>query len=200
MLDRMLQSMLSLYPDVIYAGTDIKVIKEKALSFYEILDTDHTTRSIVFPELRFKCSGSITSVWFIATENEGSSSYYEDRFPEFQLWQRKMTIGGPLTLYHGALKDSRSPVSSRVNVNISSSDMALYEYKLDEPMHFEVGDVLGVNQTQQSQLLVQYLNGGGVRSYIFQNSTANTSSFAYTPNSGLELEPLLALEGEPSKS
>ena len=187
----------SLHTDTIYAGTDIEIIQEKALSLYDVVYANRITNSVVFPELHFKCSGSITSVWFIATVNESSSSGHEDMYPEFQLWQRNTTMRGSPTHYHGVVRDSRLPVASRVHERVSRSDMALYEYRLEDPMHFELGDVLGLHQTQNSSLLVQYLNGGGVRNYIFQNSTANVSTFVYTPNSSPLLEPLLALEGEP---
>ena len=180
---------------MIYAGTDIELIQEKALSLYDVVDASHTTNSVVFPELHFKCSGSITSIWFIATENGNSSSDHNDTYPEFQLWQGNTTMRGPLTRYHGAVKGSRSPVASRLLVNVSRSDMALYEYRLEDPMHFQSGDVLGVNETEDSSLLVKYLSGGGAMNYLFQNSTANVSTFVHTPNSNLEFEPLLALEG-----
>ena len=185
---------------VSYAGTDIEEIRERALSLYDVIDASGTPYSVVFPELRFTCSGNITSVWFIASENEDHwTGDVVAPYPEFQLWQRGRTRRFRVSFisrYRGEIKEFRSPPASGfVHMNISSSDMALYEYRLEDPMQFEAGDVLGMYQWQLSPLLVRYLNGGGVRNYVFSNEFGN---YVYTPNGNWDLEPLLALNGEPN--
>lgn len=173
-----------------YAGTNIDVIRERALWFYDVVQ--YNTRGVVFPDLRFNCTGSITSVWFIASENEsGFSASARVNYPEFRLWTRgNISTGIGLSSYQGAVKYSRSPPLSRMglHVHVNGSDMALYEYRLEEPMPFETDDVLGI-RLQRSLLQINYLKGGGVRNYLFRRRI-----YTYFP--GSDWEPLLALEGK----
>ena len=172
-----------------YAGTDIDVIRERALWFYDV--AQYNTRGVVFPDLRFNCTGSITSVWFIATENESFSASARVNYPEFQLWTKgNISTGRGLSSYHGDIKYSRSPPPSRMglHMHVNGSGMALYEYRLEEPMPFETDDILGV-WLRRSLLQINYLKGGGVRNYSFKRHI-----YTYFPSS--DWEPLLALEGK----
>ena len=152
----------------------------------------------MFPDLRFTCSGDITSIWFIATESNADIDENEAVYPEFRVWRSSRIVpvrSTQLTRYLGAVRDSRTPSSSGagIHVNTTGDDLSLYEYKLEVPMHFEEGDVLGMSQTQFSPLIVRYLDGGGVRTYAF---VGRFQSYIYAPDNGWDLEPLLALEGE----
>ena len=155
----------------------------------------------MYPELRFACFGSITSIWFIGTdhvpvEQTSSNNGSEAVYPEFRVWRGGRTVRVPQTQFNrlrGSVRNTISPSSSAsLHANISSTNMTLYEYRLEDPMQFKPGDVLGFNQTQHSPLVVRSLSGGGVRNYKF---VTEFRRYVYSPSLGLEREPLLALEG-----
>ena len=179
-------------------ATDVELIRARALTLYNLTGTGSAA---VFPELSFTCSGSITSIWFIASEldndDSGDSGDGGTIYPEFRLWEDgrvKKIQQMRAARYRGNIRDTRSPPSdgSGLHVDISDDDdISLYEYRLENPMHFEAGDVLGLEQ-YQSLLAVQSLSGGGVRNYV----SFNSFNYIYLPNLGLDTEPLIALEGE----
>ena len=179
---------------VVYGGTGIEEIREGALSLYNATDASIRER-VIFPDLRFICPGTITTVWFIARSRDTNTRI---EYPEFQLWYRGSITNETLfdTLwnrYKGRIKEKRSPAAdgSSLSIKVNSSVAILYEYRLEEPMQFEAGDILGMKHPSRSPLLVQYLNGGRVRNFqwFFQK-------FLYGPSVGLDREPLISLGGK----
>ena len=180
-------------------GADVEEIREDALALYDGINA--SMQSTVYPSLRFTCSGSITSVWFVASESEAQTS--EPDYPEFVLWtnNRIIVIGSQVSLHRGSLKDRRSPPSSGAGLHVysSSDDLSLYQYVLDDPMDFGEGDVFGIIQNSQSLLEIWSLDGGGVRNYIFAPVFRNGVFLfrrAYALDGRSDLEPLVAIEGE----
>ena len=107
-------------------------MREKALTLYDVADIDSSIPlSIVYPELRFKCFGSITSIWFIGTDhvpvetssNNGSGTVY----PEFRVWRGGRTVQVPQTQFNqlrGSVRNIISPSSSAsLHANISGANM-----------------------------------------------------------------------------
>ena len=183
-----------------YIGTDIQDIRENVLALYEGDSEIDNSRSTVYPDLQFTCSGNITSIWFIASGRDppvvGDADYLE-----FQLWRnnRLARIQIVSVLIDGDLSERISPPSSGAGLHVNSNydDLSLYQFVLEEPVQFERGDILGISQTSQSPLELWTLSGGGVRNYrwllLFQRLFAR----AYTPNvAGLNREPMVAIEGE----
>ena len=177
-------------------GADVEEIREGALALYEGINA--SIQSTVYPSLRFTCSGSITSVWFVASEGEADTS--EPDYPEFLLWRNNRIIMlGQVSLHRGSLKDRRSPPSNGDGLHTYSSgdDLSLYHYVLDDPMDVE-GDVFGINQNLQSLLEIWSLDGSGVRNYRFVSVVNGVRQLgrAYATDGRFDLEPLVALEGE----
>lgn len=176
-----------------YDFTDINLIREMALTFYDLADTSNTA---VFPGLHFTCSGSITSIWFIASEVEGNNSDEEPVYPEFQLREEGSIARisrTQFTQYDGDIRDTRTPSNDEDSLQLISNngDISLYKYTLENPLEFEVGDILGLAYTHSASIGVRSLIDGGVRNYVltrFQN-------YLYSPGSGWDREPLIALEG-----
>ena len=178
-------------------GGDVEEIREGALALYDGINAN--IQSTVYPSLRFTCSGSITSVWFVASERE--ADIIEQDYPEFLLWRDNNIIiveGSQVSLHRGILKDRRSPPSNGAGLHTYSSgdDVSLYQYVLDDLMDVKEGDVFGINQNPESLLEIWSLDGGGVRNYRVVSVATVLFHRAYATDGGFDLEPLVALEGE----
>ena len=174
-------------------GADIEEIRQDALTVYDGINA--TAQSTVYPDLRFTCSGSISSIWFVASEREGDSN--PPVYAEFRLWRgSRIRQNSQISIYNGNVRDRRSPPSSGdgLHVDISGEDVMLYQYVLEDPLHFEEGDVFGINQDQESTLEILSLDGGGVRNYRLV-SIRRRLARAYAPDGRFDLEPLVAIEG-----
>ena len=166
----------------LYVGTDIDVIRKRAVSLYETVNAIYGEQ-VVFPDLKFDCPGNITSIWFVARENSSGSMFSE--FPDwFQVW--RVTVTGDNT-FQGALRGHRA--ATEANLIAGGADVGLYQLTLPEPLQFEAGDVFGINHSALSNLLVQYQEGGGVRTFwLFDSETFQQyTQYRY---------PLVALGGE----
>ena len=122
-------------------GADVEEIREGALALYDRINA--SIQSTVYPRLQFTCSGSITSVWFIASEREADTS--EPDYPEFLLWRDNNIIiveGSHVSLHRGIPKDRRSPPSNGAGLHTYSSgdDLSLYQYVLDDSMDVKEGE------------------------------------------------------------
>ena len=185
-----------------FAGADIEDIREIGLTLHEGVATSDNTDSTVYPQLHFTCSGSITSFWFIASEREGPT-ISEPNYLEFQLWRgnRFDVRFARFIRYHihnGTVVERISPSSSGagLHLEVSGEDVSLYQFVLEQPILFEAGDILGIEQTSQSPLQLWSLIDGGVRNYEWTRIRRTFHTRAYRTNFSLDREPLVALEGE----
>jgi len=156
----------------LYVGTDIDVIRKRAVSLYETVTAGYGEQ-VVFPDLKFDCPGNITSIWFVARENSSGSVY-----PDFQVWKGRVT---------GTLRGHRAATGA--NLIMEGADLGLYQLTLPQPLQFEAGDVFGINYSKFSNLLVQYQEGGGVRTFWQFGSGTFQQHAQYR-------DPLVALGGE----
>ena len=181
-----------------FVGADIEDIREIGLTLHEGVATSDNTDSTVYPQLHFTCSGSITSIWFIASDREGPA-ISEPNYLEFQLWRDNRFV--QFIRYHihsGTVVERISPSSSGagLHLEVSGEDVSLYQFVLEQPILFEAGDILGIEQTSQSPLQLWSLIDGGVRNYEWMRIRGAFLTRAYRANFSLDREPLVALEGE----
>ena len=119
--------------------------------------------TIIFPALHFTSPGNVLSWQFAAIERPGSSS----SMPHIQIW-RPCPMRGTLptdtdtvpcyNLIHSTSRQNIMPKIEEGNDNV-------YTYQLDSEMQVRVGDVVGVQQAQDSRLLLA-LRGQNSSSFV----------------------------------
>ena len=149
---------------------------------------------VVFKDLSFTCSGTVTSLWFLAAEsNRGGASSY----PEFQLWRGgrfdNKLLGEPWWYRGREYESRRASHASAIAKITNGSSVSLYQYTLSEPLEFREGDVFGMRHAADSSLVVQYQNGGGIPNFF---RSVNSSTFQYA---NLRY-PLISLGGKDTRA
>ena len=140
-------------------GTDINTIREKVTSLRGLSDARHR-EWVVFPQLRFNCSGNISTIWFMARENTAIGS----SLPQFQLWSRTLeSVRGNIFL--GTERASQSPTNLQDVSRVDARNEHLYRYTLSNPLKFEEGYVFGMKHEDSPRLIVRYQNSDGVKNY-----------------------------------
>ena len=91
----------------------------------------HSARQVLIPDMNFNCTGSITK-WIFSARWQGNSP----AFTELQVW-RKINPGN-VYITVGA---------TTIQANQSSNEM--YEYRVDPPLAFQEGDILGYFQPRR---------------------------------------------------
>lgn len=142
---------------------------------------DFSDRHMIFPHITFTCSGEVVQ-WIVAGKwNNGN----RQKYPELQIWRPS---GG--AAYVKMNSTALSP-DERENDDV-------YEYRVEPPLPFQPGDVLGVWQPHRadSRLQVRYDNAGDSVYYYTTGATGNSNSFDTTAN-GVATEtdvPLVTVE------
>ena len=114
----------------------------------------------VFPDISFTCKGSITK-WIVGAGTGGGSSPSS----EIQIWRKS-----------GA--DSYTKVAStQLTAQSTTSNPNVYEYVPSSPLGFQEGDILGVYQREDSNVVPYYQESTGpqnLRQSGLVNSAANS--------------------------
>ena len=128
-------------------------------------------QQLIFPSVRFNCSGEVLK-WIMA-----GTEWFGDSKPELQIWTPLQN--NVYTKTSGAIISSAVMIRSRV-----------YEYEVESPLPFQPGDILGVFQPlfTDSQLQVDYDSDDDSIYYLIstgadvypQNTTFNTTDGALT--------------------
>ena len=113
-------------------------------------------RQRLFPNISFTCNGSITK-WIVGAETDMNGLLIS----ELQIWRN--TGGTSFTKANFSILSSSTPVSNNI-----------VEYTLNTPLEFQVGDILGVYQSQDSALVVYYQEHDGPVNYEEGNSARST--------------------------
>ena len=146
-------------------GTDISTIQEKVTSLRGLSDA-RKGESVVFPQLRFNCSGNISTIWFVARENIGMGR----SLPQFQLWSRTLESAGG-NIFLGTQRASQSPTNLQDMSRVDARNEHLYRYTLSNPLQFKEGYVFGMKHENSPRLIVRYKNNGGVNNYKYNPFT-----------------------------
>ena len=149
----------------------------------------YSGQQLVFPDIRFTCSGEVVK-WIMGGRWNERGDYY----PQLQIW-----------------RPSGNGVYHRLNgSNISTTverDDNVYEFIADPPIPFQSGDIVGVFQPQKGKLRVNYdTEGRSLNYYINIRSDEVMPSHNTIDTSDEEFEdlrtsmalPLVSVEiGEP---
>ena len=122
---------------------------------------DHELR--VVPELKFNCSGNITSLLLGGDVRTSVDNRVE--YPEVQIWRRRLLFG--LVIYTKEYSQTIELSSG----NFSSD--GLLRYNLTTPIPFENEDVLGVYHPLQNDSIVRlfYVNDPNAPVSEFSNNS-----------------------------
>ena len=96
----------------------------------------------IFPEIRFRCNGTVTK-WIIGAQFDGADSQY----PVMGAY-RDMGIANQSTR-----------ISRRDFIHPEESSLRLYEYVPPTPQPFQSGDILGLFQPHEDNSRLQLLFG-----------------------------------------
>ena len=121
----------------------LDLLKRRAENLSSVSNTSLPHRLRVIPGLNFSCAGSITSLLLVAriqTVADNRNSY-----PEVQIWK---TVG------QGFMYEKQASQEIRLAAGDFSPDGVL-QYNLTTPLPFQIGDMLGVWQPEESQSVVQ---------------------------------------------
>ena len=99
----------------------------------KIKKRDDTQR--IFPAMHFTCTGLLTK-WIIG----GEPNQFNNPFPELQLWRA--------TSQNSYSKAGFSLIASLPNATMYTN---VYEYILDTPLEFQVGDVFGLYKPRENE-------------------------------------------------
>ena len=106
---------------------------------------DFNNRQMIFPDIMFSCSGEVVK-WIVAEKWDHNKM----NPPELQIWR----------LSEGS-NNNYMKLNSTIISPDSEEDDEVYEYRVDSPLPFQPGDILGVLQPDGSKLKVRYEQGGG---------------------------------------
>ena len=112
-------------------------------------------QQVIFPNIKFTCSGWVTKWIMGATYSTGV------QYPELQIWRPS----GPI---------SYQKLNGTIAKAAGEEASGIYEFIVDPPLPFQPDDILGVLQPsrQNSRLLVNYDSGGDLLNfYLPLNST-----------------------------
>ena len=152
-----------------------RIVKEESKVLYSFNETS------VIPALNFTRPGTILSWTFAARRVLGMNI---SALPSIQIW-RPVNRNGHIGF---RLNDSRE-----VHVNEDSEDL-MVSFELETKMMVEAGDVVGVNQPENSELLILF-GEGGYLNYIVSPGQERFSSHKAKHERRL---PLLIPEFHPS--
>ena len=96
---------------------------------------EHDSRQVLIPAMNFNCSGSLTK-WIFSAVWEGNFL----AFTELQIWRKS---GDPSSNVYSKVGATTIQVN-RENLN------QLYEYTVDPPLTFHIGDILGYFQPNEN--------------------------------------------------
>jgi len=149
----------------------LNTLRRKAVLIYN--DAESQGRLRILPSMNFSCSGTVSSLTFIARNRNGG------QYPRFQLWR----LNGPdryERVYEPSTDSSRFMTADNFGLTIA-------EYVPPAPIPFQAGDVLGVYQpdSDDRRLSVTHVrvpSGFGCVNYVGETdvvefSTGNLSAF-----------------------
>ncbi len=118
-------------------------------------------RQIIYPEMMFRCNGSISNWIFTGVEMSGNE------FPELQIWRQ--SIGSDTYIKQGF---------SQVIANETTPGSNIHEYYLNEPIDFVEGDVFGLFQPrmEDSAVVVYAQRESGPNNYRVDSNVNEPSS------------------------
>lgn len=153
----------------------------------QLFRRDETT---IFPDFNFTSSGSVFSWQFAAIERPGSNI----SMPHIQIWR-------PCQMHENLQTDADMVPcynlihsTSRQNVKPQMDERNIYTYQLDSEMQVRAGDVVGVQQPQDSRLLLA-LHGEISSSFVTGFNSTVTSV-----NTRQVMQPLPLLRPASSES
>ena len=137
-------------------------------------------RQLIFPDIRFTCSGQVVK-WIMG----GTWNADRDNYPQLQVWRPSGD-----SMYH---RQGGSSATADMMM-----DDGVYEFTADPPIPFQPGDVLGVFQPSSSisRLQVDYDDGENSMCYYAGigstdgmpvHTSIDTSGISLCPNTGVPL-------------
>ena len=130
-------------------------MRSRALLINSVKTRDGT--QIIFPAMHFTCSSLLTK-WII----DGEPGEFNNPFPELQLWRASGESS-----YN---KIGASLIAALPNATMYTN---VYEYILDTPLEFQVGDIFGLYKPKENESVLN----------VFLQE--NSGPFAYGEKSGV---------------
>lgn len=152
----------------------------------------------IIPEMTFTCNGNITGWTVGATWTQNNNPRI---IPELQIWRNELDSGNSYSRFTSVQLNPVPPTNT--NVNGGNFKKRVFSNSFNTPISFRKGDVLGLMQSPQGQLVVRMTSFPYIslpRNYIY-TSSGNFSNLQDvdliqlpTWTSVEMLQPLIALD------
>ena len=140
----------------------------------------HERQQRIIPDIKFTCTGTLTK-WIIGAQRRLTQA---TNYPRLQIWRQRQ---GSSNTY------DRITFSNITALN-ATDDLNVYEYVPNPPLQFQVNDILGFYQRNDTQVVMYYQTGSGPQNFVrfYQDSPLPTQSTS--EGGGYNDLPLVAVE------
>ena len=132
----------------------------------------------LIPDWNFTCNGTITS-FLMGADIRPATTWFRTLYPEVQIWRRT----DPSSLSREYYLESFEEI--RLDAGYFSPSGVL-EYHLNNPFHFQAGDIFGVYQPIEGRSIVRiYYNDSDITAPVAYNLSTNSIDSIYNIDTDL---------------
>ena len=142
-----------------------QTVRSQALMINKVETCDDTQR--IFPSMHFSCTGLLTK-WIIGGDHEPGE--FNNPFPELQLWRAS-----------GESSYNKIGVSVIAALPNATMDANVYEYILDTPLEFQVGDIFGLYKPIETESVLN----------IFLQENSGPFAYGEEENAGMAFTEIM---------